>query len=153
MSRTLVAQQSGTVPVRPPGHPSLPIGPAMALATKRAATAKNFILNVVVVIQQGVDRCMCKIVVVIVREDADEDEEKKLVDDGEEGRLYTFFSPSLPPESHEQCHRHLFHSIHLGPKLTAVLGCQYAGRGTSQSLSRCTMKGIGREDGSSISVA
>lgn len=74
-------------------------------------------------------------------------------DDGEEGRLYTFFSPSWPPESHEKYHRHLFHSIHLGPKLTAVLGCQYAGRGTSQFLSRCTMKGIGREDGSSISVA
>lgn len=92
MLRTSVAQQSGTVPVRPPGHPSLPIGPAMALATKRAATAKNFILNVVVVLQQGVDRCMCKRVVVIVREDADEDEEKKSVDDGEEGRLYTFFS-------------------------------------------------------------
>lgn len=86
-----MAQQSGTVLVRPPGHPSLPIGLAMALATKRAATAKNFILNVVVVIQQRVDRCMCKRVVVIVREDADEDEEKKLVDDGEEGRLYTFF--------------------------------------------------------------
>lgn len=82
--------------------------------------------------------------------EADEDEKKRL-DAGRDGQLYTFFPPLSNPGKASFAFVIYYSFLHFLPSSSPCSDNYMQGEreSPSQSRARCTMKGIGRETDSS----